>query len=280
MSDITQDASSRQGDYVLGTNEQELQRLGLQHRVWRDCVLEAWRKAGISAGSSVLDVGAGPGYASLDLSEIVGEGGRVMAVERSPNFVAALKETIATRSITNIEVQRLDLMTDELPPGDYDFAWCRWVATFVSDPALLVRKIGRALRPGGRVIFHEYGHYETWRLIPPSAVHDQFVVKVVESWRASGGEPDIAMTLPLMLTENGFRLTSARPHVFCISPQDAMWQWMTSFVDSGLNRMRELGFVDERFGAALRDDFEKATGDPTSRALTPLVLELVAEKVG
>ena len=31
------------GDYVLGTQDDEVQRLGLQHRVWRGRVLEAFR---------------------------------------------------------------------------------------------------------------------------------------------------------------------------------------------------------------------------------------------
>ncbi len=59
-------------DYVLGTHEKELARLGLQHRVWRPVVLDCWQKAGITVGKRVLDVGAGPGYATVDLAEIVG----------------------------------------------------------------------------------------------------------------------------------------------------------------------------------------------------------------
>ena len=63
-------------DYVLGTDQEELDRLGLQHFVWRQHVLEAWDKAGIGYGDKVLDVGAGPGFASADLSEIVGKKGK------------------------------------------------------------------------------------------------------------------------------------------------------------------------------------------------------------
>ena len=51
-------------DYVLGTHDEEIARLGLQHRVWRPTVLECWQRAGISRGNKVVDVGAGPGFAS------------------------------------------------------------------------------------------------------------------------------------------------------------------------------------------------------------------------
>ena len=70
-------------DYVLGTNAEEISRLGLQHRVWRPRALDAWRRAGFRAGQVILDIGAGPGYAALDLAEIVGPTGKVIALERS-----------------------------------------------------------------------------------------------------------------------------------------------------------------------------------------------------
>ena len=41
-------------DYVLGTHREELERLGLQHRVWRPTVLDCWRRAGIER---LLDLG-------------------------------------------------------------------------------------------------------------------------------------------------------------------------------------------------------------------------------
>src|SRR5690349_6708028 len=91
-------------DYVLSTHDEELARLGLQHRVWRSVVLNCWRRAGITVGKRVLDVGAGPGYATVDLAEIVGPTGQVVAVERSHNFVEALSRSIRNRSLPNIDV--------------------------------------------------------------------------------------------------------------------------------------------------------------------------------
>src|SRR5437867_13080004 len=79
-------------DYVLGTHDEELARLGLQHRVWRPVVLDCWQRAGITVGKRVLDVGAGPGYATVDLAEIVGPPGEVVALERSNKFVRAINE--------------------------------------------------------------------------------------------------------------------------------------------------------------------------------------------
>ena len=161
-------------DYVLGTHNEELARLGLQHRVWRPVVLDCWQRAGVTVGKTVLDVGAGPGYATLDLAEIVGPTGEVVALERSENFVRAMEQTCCARSLSNVKIQRLDLMTDELPSGNYDFSWCRWVLSFVNDPAVLVRKLGDVMRRGSVAIFHEYGHYETWHFVPRLPNQERF----------------------------------------------------------------------------------------------------------
>ena len=74
---------TKERDYVLGTHDKELARLGLQHRVWRPVVLDCWQRAGITVGKRVLDIGSGPGYAAVDLAKIVGQTGEVVAIERS-----------------------------------------------------------------------------------------------------------------------------------------------------------------------------------------------------
>src|SRR5881394_1878668 len=131
-------SQSKERDYVLGTHDEELERLGVQHRAWRPVVLDCWKAAGVTSGSRVLDVGAGPGYATVDLAEIVGPSGKVVVVERSTNFVSAIRRTIEKRALSNVEVHELDLMNDDLPAGPFDFSWCRWVLCFLSDPELLV----------------------------------------------------------------------------------------------------------------------------------------------
>jgi SAM-dependent methyltransferase len=266
-------------DYILGTHDEELSRLGIQHRVWRPVALDCWQRAGITTGSRVLDVGAGPGYATVDLAEIVGPTGEVVALERSNKFVRAAQEVCRVRSITNVQIYELDLMIDDIPTARFDFAWCRWVICFVSDPRLALKKMAAALKKGGTAIFHEYGHYRTWRFAPPRPMMEQFKEHVIESWRASGGEPDIGAHLPSLLTESGFVLRSARPHIFCIRPNDYMWQWPATFIESYPARLREMGRIDEEFERALQAELADAGKSPNSLMLTPLVLEITAEKL-
>ena len=266
-------------DYVLGTHEEELARLGLQHGVWRSTVLRCWQKSGITVGKRVLDVGAGPGYATVDLAEIVGPTGEVVALERSANFVNAMKEACRVRGLTNVKIHELDLMTDDLPKGDYDFSWCRWVLSFVSNPSLLIQKLSGVMRKGGMSIFHEYGYYETWRFFPRIPSQEKFREHVIATWRESGGEPDSAPSLPALLSENGFVIRSATPRIFCLRPNDYMWQWPATFIETYLPRLREMGRIDQQFADQVRADLARAEKNANALMITPLVLELVAEKL-
>ncbi|HEY4281684.1 MAG TPA: methyltransferase domain-containing protein [Chthoniobacterales bacterium] len=266
-------------DYVLGTHEEEVERLGLQHRVWRPHVLRCWGKAGITVGKRILDIGAGPGYATLDLAEIVGSAGEVVAVERSHNFIHALRERMTRNGLTNVKAHEIDLMVDSLPAGRYDFSWCRWVAAFVSDPGMLIQKLSEVLPAGAVSIFHEYGQYDTWRYCPPLPHHRNFRDLVVQTWRESGGEPDAGLVLVPLLRERGFRIKSAQPLMFCARPTDYMWQWAAEFIDNYLPRLQEAGRIDEAFAKQLRAELAQTEADSDSLMVTPMVLEIIAEKI-
>ena len=270
---------NKERDYVLGTHDEELARLGLQHRVWRPVALDCWRKAGITVGSRVLDIGAGPGFAAIDLAEIVGPAGQVVALERSNKFVNATKEAVRARSLTNVKIRELDLMTDNFPEDEFDFSWCRWVLSFVSDPGLLVGKLGNAMRKGNMSIFHEYGHYETWRFFPRIPSQEKFREHVIATWRESGGEPDSAPGLPALLSSNGFVIRSAAPLIFCVRPNDYMWQWPATFIAIYLSRLIEMGRIAQKFADQVRADLASAEENPNALMITPLVLEIVAEKL-
>jgi SAM-dependent methyltransferase len=260
-------------DYVLGTHAAELERLGLQHRVWRSVVLAAWHRAGLTTGQRVLDIGAGPGYATADLAEIVGPSGKVVALERSPQFV----EAIRAGRLANVEAHQLDLMEQQWPGGDYDFAWCRWVTAFVENPGALIAKLASAMRPGGVAVFHEYGYYETWQFLPPDPAHEEFRRQVVKAWRASGGEPNVGAELPVLLERHGFVVRSVRPHVFCLRPTDYMWQWPATFIDVYAPRLKEENGLDDSFVDNVRAALRAAEAEQRWM-MTPLVVEIMAEK--
>jgi SAM-dependent methyltransferase len=269
-------------DYVLGTHDAELARLGLQHRVWRARALDGWQRAGFGAGQTLLDVGSGPGYATRDLAEIAGAHGRVLAFDKSARFLDALRGTAVRHGLSNIIAKQIDLDADPLPVENADGArgahgaWVRWVFAFMADPRDLVARIGAALRPGGAIVIHEYFDYRSWSFAERSETFAGFVDTVMRSWRASGGEPDVGRALPEWLEQSGFRVASVRPYIDVITPSDFMWQWPKAFVNIGVERLVEIGALTAERAAAIVADFTAREAKPHVRMVTPAVLEIVA----
>jgi SAM-dependent methyltransferase len=263
-------------DYVLGTNDEEVGRLGLQHRVWRPRMLDAFRRAGIGPGASVVDVGAGPGFAATDLAEIAGASGKVLAVERSRRFLDVLEDRARRLGLANIETLERDVAESGFGGGVADSTWCRWLLSFVGDPRRTVGHIAAALKPGGRAVFHEYADYGAWRTLPPDPDVERFRGLVMQSWRDSGGEPDIALRLPGWLEEEGLEIVEMRPLIHVVRKGDFIWQWPASFMASGAKRLAELGYVGAEEAGRLATALDRLPEG--SWMTTPLVLEVIARK--
>lgn len=265
------------GDYVLGTHDAEVVRLGIQHQAWRETVLGTWRRAGVGLGTRAIDLGAGPGHATWDLAEAVGPSGEILAVERSTRFTAVLAAEQARRALPQVRILEADLM-ESIGPEGYDLTWCRWVASFTPSVERLIRWIHGALRPGGRAVFHEYVDYASWRFAPARPPLTDFVAEVMASWRASGGEPDVAPRVVEQLRNHGFRILSTRPWIFSTRPGDLAWRWPAGFVANNVARLQELGRVDQQWGEVVLRELAEAEADPTGIMTTPMVLEIIAER--
>jgi len=112
-------------DYILGTHDEELERLGLQHNVWSAYAHEAWARAGFAQGQTIADIGCGPGFASIDLAQIVGPTGSVIAMDRSEHFLASLNKRARQSGLTNINTVSCDFNIDPIPDTPLDNAWAR-----------------------------------------------------------------------------------------------------------------------------------------------------------
>jgi ubiquinone/menaquinone biosynthesis C-methylase UbiE len=266
-------------DYVLGTHDEEIERLGLQHRVWQPLMLDAWTRAGMTRGSRIVDFGAGPGYASLDAADIVGSQGEVTAIERSQHFLSFARRQAERREISWVRFLQADLDVDELVLSGFDVAWCRWVASFVASPERLLNRISAALRLGGKAVLHEYQNYSTWQVIPQSEKIAQFVQEVMASWRASGGEPNIVNDLIPLLAPAGLRVTGLRPLIATIGPSHFTWQWPASFVASGAQRLAKLGRISQQCAEEIQNEFRALEQNAGAVMITPLVVEIIAEKL-
>jgi SAM-dependent methyltransferase len=101
--------------------------------------------AGITAASSVVDVGAGTGAGTRRLVELVGPE-RVAAVEPSEPFAGALRERFPGSDVRLAAAESLPFAD-----GTFDAAFAQLVVNFMSDPERGVAEMRRVTRKGGVV---------------------------------------------------------------------------------------------------------------------------------
>lgn len=273
---------SSSAEYVLGTDSNESVRLGLQHRLWSAAAHEVWETARLQPGMTVLDLGCGPGYATLDMAQIVGPSGRVIGVDESATFLKQLNDQAKARRLDNVDrvlgdVQKLE---EAMPgsEGSIDLAYARWVFCFLPHPEYVIRGLRRLLKPGGRLAVQDYFNYEAMTIAPKNPVFTRVIHAVGASWRARGGDPDIMGRLPAMLSAAGFRIEHLEARQRLARPGRTMWHWPDSFFAGFVPRLVEGGFITARERDEFLDVWKQTSGDPNAFMMLPAVYDLVAAR--
>lgn len=267
--------------YVLGTDADELARLGLQHRLWSDAAHAAWRRAGIRAGQHALDVGCGPGYGAFDLAQLVTPTGSVVGVDESDGFIGFLDEQARLRQLPHLrgivgDVHRLEPLVQR---DGFDLAYLRWVLCFVPDPAAVVRGLAYAVKPGGHVVIHDYFNYASMTCAPRRESHDKVVAAAFKSWAMRGGDPDIAARLPRMLVDAGFAVQHIDVHVRIARGQDSMFMWPYVWWHTFAPKLVDKGLITPADRDRLFTDLEEIKASGTDFIQCPPVYEIIARKL-
>lgn len=117
---------------------------------------EVVRRLGLRPGQVACDVGSGPGYFTLRLARAVAPGGHVFAVDVEPQILDALRARVAEAKATNV-VPVLGLGHDPLlPEKACDVVLVVDTYHHFPDRVEYLRRLARALKPGGRLVNIDY----------------------------------------------------------------------------------------------------------------------------
>lgn len=110
---------------------------------------------GIAKGSTVADIGAGSGYMSWRMAQLVGPTGKVYANDIQPQMLELLKKNVEERKLANVETV-LGAPDDPKLPGHVDLALMVDVYHEFSEPQKMLRHLRESLQPDGRLVLLEY----------------------------------------------------------------------------------------------------------------------------
>ena len=109
----------------------------------------------IKEGMTVLDMGCGPGFFTIDMAQMVGDSGRIIAVDLQEGMLRKLKNKL---SGTKLE-QRVTLHKCELNKigvsEQVDFILMFYVAHELPNMEAVFKEIGTILKPDGQVFIVE-----------------------------------------------------------------------------------------------------------------------------
>ncbi len=269
--------NSSGGEYLLGVNNQELERLRFQHSVWGPVTQRFLERLKVAPGWKCLDVGSGPGFVTMDLREMVGERGEVTALEPSDFYRQWLAGEAKRRGWRNVRMLEGKAEDAELPADRYDLIFSRWVMSFVPDPKRFLARLLGALRPGGVIALEDY-YYEGLSLYPRGGPFDRMADVVREYYRRGGGNPYVTGDLPGIFRERGLRLLEFSPVCLSGGPASGVMEWGHRFFTLHMPEMVDRGIVTREEGDAIIADWHAHRRNPDALFFSPLVVDVAAQR--
>lgn len=141
--------------YVMGHSDRERRRLALQASIQQPFTEHLFRRAGITTGMRVLDVGCGVGDVSLLAARLVGRTGSVTSVDIDAAALDVLRSRAAAEGVVNIKGVEADVDTFR-PEHRFDAVVGRHILIHTPDPLAILKACGELLEGRGIAAFQEY----------------------------------------------------------------------------------------------------------------------------
>ena len=118
-------------------------------RGWLQPVRPILDKFGLERGATVLELGPGPGYFSVEAARIVGPGGRIICLDIQPGMLQMLAGRLEEASVTNAYPLAGDATRLPLAAASVDAAFLVTVLGEIPDRPQALAELRRVLKPGG-----------------------------------------------------------------------------------------------------------------------------------
>ncbi|MBX2827821.1 MAG: methyltransferase domain-containing protein [Flavobacteriaceae bacterium] len=263
--------------YILGTDAQELHRLGVQHQIWAEEAQRGWQLANFRAGQTLLDLGSGPGFCTKEMAYLAGEEGRVIGVDKSEAYIEHLKH-ISKLYHLNITPLLADFNEMHLEPNSLDGMYCRWAMAWLPNPKEILKKVFDALKPGGRMVIHEYYDWSTHQTEPEMPGLKKAIEAALRSFKDSPAEIDIGRELPTTLSNMGMKINNLRLMSKLATPDNVTWQWPKTFYHSYFPRVKDMGLLTEEDVQLALQEVGMLENTPGATLCCPIMIEVIAEK--
>ncbi len=142
------------------------------------------KELNVKLGMTVCDMGCGNGFHTLPLAEMVGENGKVLAVDVQPEMIEMLKKRIAAKGLKNIVPINGLYHDPKLPPDSCDMILLVDVYHEFSHPVQMLASMRAALKPDGLLVLVEFRAED--ESVPIKPAHKMSKAQIHKEMNANG----------------------------------------------------------------------------------------------
>jgi SAM-dependent methyltransferase len=247
------------GSYPLERRAGEIERLLTQSQAMAPATRAMLDAIGVKPGWSCLDIGCGPGGITPLLSERVGASGRVMGLDRDPEFLAHARGNASS----NVEFRQGNAFDADLPAGSFDLVHMRFVASTAGNPERLLQEAIRLARPGGTVALQEPDG-STLYCYPPHPAWERLKAALLGAFKGVGADLELARRLYFLAHEAGLQDVAYRTSLLAVRAIDPMVDYLPSTVESLRGTVLKLGLMTETELETSLTECRRHLSDPKS----------------
>lgn len=138
----------------------------------------------LKPGQVACDIGCGNGFYTLKLAELVGDEGKVLAVDIQPEMLTLLRERAKAEGVTNVEPILSTVIDPDLPEGTIDLILLVDVYHEFSHPEHMLQAMRRSLAPNGRIALVEFREEDP--LVPIKPLHKMSKKQMLKEFLPNG----------------------------------------------------------------------------------------------
>lgn len=232
----------------------------------------AYLKPHLRPGSSVLDVGSGPGTITVDIAQRVSPA-RVVGLDASADVVEKAKAHASDLGVDNVEFVVGSAYELPFGGGEFDIVHTHQTLQHLADPVAVLREMRRVRTVDGVVAAREVDYPGVfWH--PVSAGLEKWYATYDATHRANGGEPAAGRHLKAWAREAGFTDVFASASIWYFSTDEERTWWGEAWAERALHSTFAAGALE--WGLATRTDLEEIsaawrewTADPMSSLFMP-----------
>lgn len=228
-------------DYVLGHTDRERRRLALQAALLNPLTDSFLRRAGVSAGMRVLDLGCGIGEVTLIAARLVGPHGQVHGIDLDPAALEIARGRIRSAGHDHVTFEQVNV-ADHAPSHPYDAVIGRHILIHTKDALAVLKSVTTLVRDGGLLAFQEYDLSWFPPGFPELPLMSQAEGQIIEFFRRAVPRPNIGTQLFYLMQEAGLPPPECRAEsIMDGGAHSPVYEWIAETVASLSPRFEALG---------------------------------------